>query len=100
MLDGSRKRIERVVEQDVILPDCIEDRPRLVSQLGRRSRDEWRISELRYVHRGQPHQITEIEQWSGLDQIRLGQGRHFRGLILENFGEYEVTKLRRYPMIH
>src|ERR1700686_3235793 len=96
MLDGCGERIERMVNQDVRLPDCVEDRPRLVSQLGRDRRNEWRISQLRDVHRSEPHQITEVKQRSGLDQIRLGQIRHFRGLILEDFGEYEIAKLPRY----
>src|ERR1700730_401909 len=88
------------MEQDVRLADCVEDRPRLISQLRGSRRDEWRIAQLRYVHCSKPHQITEVEQRSGLDQIRLGQCGHFRRLIFQNFGEYEVAKLSWYPLIH
>ena len=88
------------MDQDVTLSDGVEHRARGITQLRRRRRYERRIAQLRYVHRGDPHQVAEVEHGAGLDQVVVGERRHLARLLLAQLGENQLAQLGGRPLLH
>src|SRR2546423_2060407 len=84
-----------MMNEDVVLANYRETRPRRIFQLWRRRRNERRIAQLWDVELRQPHEIAKVEERTSLDDVGITERHHFRRLILLQLFDQQLAQLAR-----
>ena len=94
------ERIERVVDEDLMLADHVEDRATRVAQLRRDHRDQRRVAVFRQIRRRERKQIAHVEQRPRLEDLPLREGRHLRRFARPQFVEQQLAQVHRHAGLH
>src|SRR4051812_15210098 len=98
-LDGRRERVERIMHEQIVLADRLEDVYRFAKLHWNHRRERW-ILERWQVERRERAELTQIEQRPGLSDVALRELSALGHIVRAELIDQKRAKVRRHAVLH